>query len=112
MSLVRHIAAAADWANRSATYAPSSWREEGFVHCSTDGQLVRTANKHFAGRTDLVLLTVDTDAVSPLVVWEDTSGAGEDYPHIYGPIEVSAVVAARPFAAGPDGRFDWWSPGN
>lgn len=105
---MNHIATATDWASRGDTYAPSGWRDEGFIHCSTYEQLVRTANRHFRGRQDLVLLTVDTSRLSALVVWEDTAGSGEDFPHVYGEIEVSAVLSAEPFAAGTDGKFDWW----
>ncbi len=109
MGIIKHIATESDWQERGDTYAPADWREEGFIHCSTAEQLLRTANKHFSGRTDVVLLTIDTDKLTPLVVWEDTAGSGEDFPHIYGVIDVAAVVAAEPFAAGPDGTFDWWS---
>ena len=98
-----------DWQQRAALYSPHGWRDEGFIHCCTAEQLVRTANKHFPGRRDLVLLTIDTDLLTSLVVWEDTSGAGEDFPHIYGAVNVSAVVAADPFASGDDGTFDLWS---
>lgn len=107
--LIHHIATGADWAASMGSYAPDGWRSEGFVHCSTADQLVRTANKHFRGRRDLVLLTIDTDQLSSLVVWEDTADAGEDFPHIYGTIDHAAVVAADPFPAGEDGSFDWWS---
>ena len=109
MATIYHIATTADWEARGDTYAPAGWREEGFVHCSTDEQLVRTANRFFAGRHDLTLLVIDTSGLTPLLVWEDTAGAGEDFPHIYGEIDSSAVVAATPFQAGPDGTFEWWS---
>ena len=111
MATIYHIATNADWTARSDTYAPTGWRDEGFVHCSTDEQLVRTANRVFPGRFDLTLLQIDTDMLQALVVWEDTADAGEDFPHIYGPIEVDAVIAATPFAAADDGTFDWWSAG-
>lgn len=109
--MIYHIAIEADWNRRTERfYAPSDWRTEGFVHCSTGDQLVRVANHHFRARRDLVLLTIDTELLEPLVVWEDTSDAGEDFPHIYGPIDTAAIVEAAPFPAGDDGRFDWWTP--
>ena len=108
-ALIYHIATEADWRLRTDSYAPEGWRREGFVHCSTDEQLVRVANHIFAGRRDLVLLSIDPSQLSALVVWEDSEGSGEDFPHIYGAIEVAAVVAVEPFACGPDGTFDWWT---
>ena len=108
--MIYHIATRADWAGRGETYAPVGWREEGFVHCSTADQLVRVANRFYAGRRDLVLLQINSAQLSALTVWEDTANVGEDFPHIYGAIEVAAVAAAVDFAAGPDGTFDWWVP--
>ncbi|NND01740.1 MAG: DUF952 domain-containing protein [Acidimicrobiia bacterium] len=109
MSDILHLATEADWATRGETYAPKGWRQEGFVHCSTSEQLAKTANKHFLGRSDLVLLTIDAAQLVPLVVWEDTAGSGEDFPHIYGEINVDSITSAIPFPAGADGTFDAWS---
>lgn len=106
---IYHIATEADWGLRAETYAPEGWRDEGFIHCSTDEQLVRVANRFFAGRCDLVLLTIDPSQLSALVVWEDGEGSGEDFPHIYGAVETAAIAAAEPFQCGPEGTFDWWT---
>lgn len=110
MSHIHHIATEADWSARGDKYAPTGWRDEGFIHCSTEEQLVRTANKHFTGRRDLVLLTIDTTRLTPLVVWEDTADAGEDFPHVYGIIDIDAITSAVPFPCDEDGSFDWWMP--
>lgn len=108
--MILHIASDRDWAARRETYAPTGWESEGFVHCSDETQLVRTANRVFSGRRDLVLLEIDPARISAEVIWEDTSGSGENFPHIYGPIEADAVVSAVPFHAEADGSFDWWTP--
>ena len=106
--MIYHIAAEADWLRRTDVYAPVGWRADGFVHCSTEEQVLRVANRFFAGRRDLVLLHIDPSRLSALVVWEDAEG--EDFPHVYGPIETAAVATTEPFPCGPDGTFDWWSP--
>ncbi len=107
--MIYHIATEADWVGRGATYAPAGWRDEGFIHCSTADQLVRVANRFFPGRPDLLLLEIDPARLSALVVWEDTAGSGEDYPHVYGAVEIEAVVDVTAFAAGPDSTFGWWA---
>lgn len=73
-------------------------RADGYIHLSTAAQLGETARKHYAGRTDLMLLTVDLAVLEETVVWEPSRG-GALFPHIYGPLPVSAVVAAIAFDA-------------
>jgi uncharacterized protein (DUF952 family) len=108
--VIYHIATEADWASRRATYAPAGWREDGFVHCCTADQVVRVANRYFRGRPDLLLLEIDPARLSALVVWEDTAGTGEDYPHVYGAVEIDAVTTASRFPPGRKGTFDSWVP--
>lgn len=73
-------------------------RADGYIHLSTQAQLGETARRHYAGRTDLMLLTVDLPALGQAVVWEP-SRDGALFPHIYGPLPVDAVRAAVPFDA-------------
>jgi len=108
--LIYHLAAKTDWERRGHTYAPVGWRKEGFIHCSSAEQVGRVADRHYAGRTDLVLLTIAPDRLSALLVWEDTGGAGEDFPHVYGPIDLAAVIESAPFPPGLDGSFSRWTP--
>lgn len=70
---------------------------DGYIHLSTAAQLDETAKKHFAGRTDLLRLTVDLDALGDAVVWEPSRG-GDLFPHIYGAMPTTAVIEAVPFA--------------
>jgi uncharacterized protein (DUF952 family) len=104
-----HIALRQDWQRRSITqYIPSGYQSEGFVHCSTRGQIRAVANERFEGRTDLVLLEIDPDRLTSPLVWEDCYETGMDFPHVYGPVNDAAVISADDFVPGPDGCFDWW----
>jgi uncharacterized protein (DUF952 family) len=76
---------------------------DGFIHFSTAAQLAETAAKHFAGASGLILIAVDADALSAPLKWE-TSRGGELFPHLYGPLSLSAVRWARPLADEVDGR--------
>lgn len=76
---------------------------DGFVHLSGPHQVARTAAKFFAGRTDLMLLTVNPDRLGDALRWE-ASGNGGLYPHLYGPLPLEAVESAVPLRLGPDGR--------
>lgn len=76
---------------------------DGFIHLSAADQIARTAAKFFAGRTDLMLLTVNPGGLGDALRWE-TSGSDALYPHLYAPLPLDAVTAAEPLRLGPDGR--------
>lgn len=73
-------------------------RQDGFVHLSAADQVVETARRHFAGATGLTLLTVDPARLGDALRWEPSRG-GQLFPHLYGPLPVAAVVAARALPA-------------
>ena len=60
------------------------------------------ANAFYQGEGDLLLLVIDTDRVTAEIRYEHVPGQVQPYPHIYGPLNVDAVVQARPFQPGPD----------
>jgi uncharacterized protein (DUF952 family) len=114
MSRIYHIATCADWAQAQADglYTRSSvdktLAEEGFIHASAASQVTRTANKYYRDVPgDLVLLVVDADRVRAEVRYEHVPGVELPFPHIYGPLNVDAVVAVWPLVPGPDGMFDF-----
>jgi len=100
-----HLAGAADWraAQDSGRYAGSrDDHRDGFIHFSTAAQVARSAAKHRAGQADLLLLWVDAGALGSALRWE-RSASGEDYPHLYDTLAVTAVRRVEPLALGPDG---------
>lgn len=76
---------------------------DGYIHFSTAAQAAETAAKHFAGQTDLLLISVDPTALGDALRWEPSRG-GALFPHLYGPLMLSAVVAIEPLSLGPSGR--------
>lgn len=65
---------------------------DGYIHLSTAGQTQETLDKHFAGQTDLHLAAVDLTVLGDAVKWEVSRG-GALFPHIYGDLPMSAVIA-------------------
>ena len=78
---------------------------EGFIHCSTPQQVLGPANALYRGQDDLVLLVIDPARLTAELVYEDCYEAGEAFPHIYGPLNLDAVVRVVPFPPLPDGSF-------
>jgi uncharacterized protein (DUF952 family) len=78
---------------------------DGYIHFSTASQVEETARKHFAGQTDLFLIAVDADALGDSLRWE-RSRNDELFPHLYGELDLGAVIAVHSMHARPDGFHD------
>jgi uncharacterized protein (DUF952 family) len=104
--IVYKIVAAGEWreAESAGVFAGAAVdRADGFIHFSTAEQAPETAAKWFAGRTDLTLAAVDAAALGADLRWEPSRG-GALFPHLYGPLPMSAVKWSRPLTLGADGR--------
>ena len=65
-----------------------------------------SANRYYAGRGDLVLVCIDTERLKSELRWETAASIGQDFPHIYGPLNLDAVTQALEFKPGADGTFE------
>ena len=79
-------------------------RADGYIHLSTAAQLAETARRHYAGRDGLVLVGVDLTGLGDAVKWEPSRG-GEMFPHVYGPLPLSAALTERPLSVRDDGTM-------
>ncbi|MDX6728249.1 MAG: hypothetical protein QOK49_3054 [Baekduia sp.] len=80
-----------------------SLETEGFIHCSTPGQVVATADRIFAGSGDLLLLVIDPEQLTAPLKYERAADVGEDFPHVFGTIDLAAVTDTMVLAEGPGG---------
>ena len=94
-----------DAAKHGGVYRPESLASEGFIHCSYAHQVCSVADRFYQNRTDLVLLQIDSSHLSCDVVDEDLYDSGEKFPHIYGELPWSAVVAVHEFPCTDTGGF-------
>lgn len=110
-----HLAHAADW---EAAQAVGEYRistrgrtleEEGFIHCAYPHQLGLVARGFYADDPEpLVLLEIDRELLRPhgtLVRVEAAPETGQQYPHLYGPLPVSAVTLTRPVEFDDEGNL-------
>jgi uncharacterized protein (DUF952 family) len=78
---------------------------DGYIHFSTASQVAETARKHFFGQTGLFLIAVDADALGDAVRWE-RSRNDELFPHLYGELDLGAVVSVLSMRTRSDGSHD------
>ena len=104
MALIYKISPRSLWerAQRDGVFAgaPVDLRD-GYIHLSTAAQVRETAERHFRGEADLVLVAVDEEALRGLRY--EPSRGGALFPHLYGTLPLEAVAWVKPLPLGPDG---------
>jgi uncharacterized protein (DUF952 family) len=109
MDPIYHLVEPAAWeANPSADYAPASLESEGFIHCAFAPQVVPAANRFYPDAPALLAVRLDPARLtSPLRVEppSPTSTSAQKYPHVYGPLQRSAVVTVHVLERDGGGRW-------
>lgn len=106
MTVIYHLTTPDAWASAQSAgeYEAPSLTDEGFIHCSADeAQTLRVAERLYPGATGLQTLEVDLARLKAEVKHEP-SRSGEIYPHIYGKINLDAVVRIRRLTLDADGH--------
>jgi uncharacterized protein (DUF952 family) len=106
-----HLIEPADWhaAQEAGAVRPPSLADAGFVHLSTPDQVHLPAARLFPGRRDLLLLVVDPARLTDDVRFEPGVPGDPEamrFPHLYGPLPLSAVVAVVPYEPGVEPVLD------
>ena len=110
-----HITTEADWARAQAEGAYSAstrgltLAQVGFVHCAFEDQVAPVANSFFPGVAHLVVLRIAIDRLDADVRYENLEGGHELFPHVYGPLNLDAVVTVMPLPPRGDGTFTFRS---
>jgi uncharacterized protein (DUF952 family) len=99
MPIIYHITTDSTWNNAReiGVYTVPSLKEEGFIHCSQQNQLADVKQRYFEGRNDLLLLSIETDKLTSPFIFEWSPSVQDTFPHVYGPINVDAVVEVVPY---------------
>jgi uncharacterized protein (DUF952 family) len=116
MSELLHITDRASWlaAESDGRYTMSTrgktLAEVGFIHCCSSQPQLRVVAEFLYGApadadADLVVLIIDSDRLDSPVRLEEAVPGGEEFPHIYGPVPVGAVVEVFTVTRDPDGRM-------
>lgn len=111
MNLLLHMTTPARYAEAqpAGRYRVPSLDVEGFIHLSTPEQVHLPANALFRGRQDMVLLCIDADRLDAAVLWEPVEPADPQsmrFPHLYGSLDLAAVVAVVDYRPNEEGTFE------
>jgi uncharacterized protein (DUF952 family) len=115
--MIYHVTSRMAWnqARQRGDYRAESLENEGFIHCSTDEQVIPVVEKFYKGQDSLLLLVIEPERLTSDLRWEPPAegapppGIPEDalFPHIYGPINLEAVVRVLDLQAQPDGKYSF-----
>jgi uncharacterized protein (DUF952 family) len=109
--LIYHLTTRAEWdgARAAGFYSTASIEADGFIHCSTAEQLLPVANAFYLDLDEPIVLRIETDLLAAPLRWEapepDAHFEGGSFPHVYGSINLDAVIGVTGLERGPDGRF-------
>ncbi|OIP04930.1 MAG: hypothetical protein AUJ97_02060 [Bacteroidetes bacterium CG2_30_32_10] len=112
--MILHITTHKEWekAQAEGAYMAPSLKKEGFIHCSTSEQAIDTANHIFKGQHGLAILCIDETRLTSKLIYEKPISVGQHkpsndklFPHIYGAINLAAVIKVVDFPANEEGFF-------
>jgi len=95
MAIIYHVTTQPEWliAQQQGFYTAPSLEAEGFIHCSKAEQVEGVLHRYFKGKNNLIRLVIDTDKVAAPFQYEVAPSVNQEFPHIYGPINLDAVIA-------------------
>jgi len=105
--IVYHITQRQAWveAQKKDYYEPEGYASDGFIHCSTREQLLNTAHCYYANALDLVVLCLDPRKTVTPLKYENTTGGTELFPHLYGILNLDAVLATPELTRNEAGKW-------
>ena len=94
MPIIFHVTTKTDWskAQEAGEYIHPSLAAEGFIHCSQEHQVEGVVQRYYNGVKELILLHIDTSLLKSSVVFDWSPSTADTFPHVYGPINLDAVV--------------------
>ena len=92
--MIYHVVTAANWQNalQQGFYEADSLADEGFIHTSNAEQVAGVLERYYKDQNNLLLLHIDETKLTAPLKYELAPSVNEEFPHIYGRLNVDAVV--------------------
>ena len=92
--MIYHVTKKQAWQNalQKGYYEAASLSTEGFIHTSTLLQVAGVLNRYYKNEVDLILLHIDESKLISPLKYEMAPSVNELFPHIFGPININAVI--------------------
>ena len=92
--MIYHVVTTANWQNalQQGFYEAESLAKEGFIHTSKAEQVAGVLDRYYKGQSNLLLLHIDETKLAAPLKFELASSVNEEFPHIYGQLNMDAVV--------------------
>ena len=92
--MIYHVTHKAHWqkALDLGFYEADSLQLEGFIHTSSITQVKAVLERYYKDEENLLLLHIDEDRLKAPLKYELAPSVNEMFPHVYGPVNLDAVV--------------------
>lgn len=96
--MIYHVVTAANWkaALAQGYYEADSLATEGFIHASKESQVKGVLERYYQNQTNLLLLHIDETKLTTELKYELAPSVNEAFPHIFGRLNIDAVINATP----------------
>jgi uncharacterized protein (DUF952 family) len=96
--VIIHLILRADWERirGEPKLFSESVAQNGFVHCCLPEQVRGVLKQWFSNQKDVVAVEIDTNLLTTSLVFENLKGGSDLFPHIYGLVNVDAVIRWYP----------------
>lgn len=95
--MIYHVVSEINWhkAVQQGFYEADSLAKEGFIHTSKAEQVQGVLDRYYKTMSHLILLHIDETKLTAQLKYELAPSVNEEFPHIYGRLNVDAVVKAE-----------------
>jgi uncharacterized protein (DUF952 family) len=107
-NVILHVTPGSYWQHAKTDYYfyPDSLKKNGYISCATKEQVLGSAQFLYRDKLDQKVLIINPEKVKAQIVYEDTHNTGQTFPHIYGALNLDAIIKVIDFKPDSNGQFD------